>query len=163
MGSDVEQQQLEVAEIFESVQGEGAGVGQPCLFVRLAGCNLQCSWCDTRYAWDWNAFDRDAEARVMSVDQLAEQIHYAVSRRVVLTGGEPLLQEPMLERLLTHLSGDIDLQVETNGSLMPHQPLDGVGQALQQRGGEGEAALPRGLGLAEEHQSSLAQAGGGQR
>ena len=68
MGPDAEEQQLEVSEIFESVQGEGASVGQPCLFVRLAGCNLKCAWCDTRYAWDFGSGECGAQARAMSVE-----------------------------------------------------------------------------------------------
>src|SRR5262249_11150304 len=54
---------LRVSEIFESFQGEGASAGLPAVFVRLANCNLRCTWCDTRYTWDWAAYDYDSEVR----------------------------------------------------------------------------------------------------
>jgi 7-carboxy-7-deazaguanine synthase len=114
---------LELCEVFESIQGEGPGVGLPSVFVRLAGCNLRCCWCDTRYAWDFESAKPEVELRVFDVEQLAERIDAAVARRVVLTGGEPLRQQSALVRLVAHLPADVSLEVETNGTLLPRPEL----------------------------------------
>jgi 7-carboxy-7-deazaguanine synthase len=114
---------LEVCEVYESIQGEGPSVGLPSVFVRLAGCNLRCCWCDTRYAWDLESTDPEVELRVFDVRELAEQVGAAVARRVVLTGGEPLRQQSALVRLVAHLPADLSLEVETNGTFLPQPEL----------------------------------------
>ena len=86
---------LSVNEIFYSIQGESTYAGKPCVFVRLAGCDLRCSWCDTPYAFN--------EGQKMSVDEIARKVGEYGSGLVELTGGEPLLQEgvyALMERLL---------------------------------------------------------------
>ena len=86
---------LSVNEIFYSIQGESTHAGKPCVFVRLSGCDLRCSWCDTSYAFN--------EGRRMSVDDIVRQVGEYGSPLVEVTGGEPLLQEdvyPLMERLL---------------------------------------------------------------
>jgi 7-carboxy-7-deazaguanine synthase len=86
---------LSINEIFYSIQGESTYAGKPCVFVRLAGCDLRCSWCDTSYAF--------AEGRKMSIDDIVRQVGGYGSALVEVTGGEPLLQEdvyPLMERLL---------------------------------------------------------------
>ena len=86
---------LSVNEIFYSIQGESTHAGKPCVFVRLSGCDLRCSWCDTSYAFN--------EGRKMSVDDIVRQVGEYGSPLVEVTGGEPLLQEdvyPLMERLL---------------------------------------------------------------
>jgi 7-carboxy-7-deazaguanine synthase len=86
---------LSVNEIFYSIQGESTFAGKPCVFVRLAGCDLRCSWCDTPYAFN--------EGEKMSVDDVIEKVAQYRSPLVEVTGGEPLLQEdvyPLMERLL---------------------------------------------------------------
>jgi 7-carboxy-7-deazaguanine synthase len=86
---------LSVNEIFYSIQGESTYAGKPCVFVRLAGCDLRCSWCDTAYAFN--------EGRKMSVDDVLQHVDQYGSPLVEVTGGEPLLQEdvyPLMERLL---------------------------------------------------------------
>lgn len=86
---------VQVAEIFKSIQGESSYAGLPCVFVRLTGCNLRCTWCDTEYAF------HGGEA--MSVDRVVERVTALGGGLVEITGGEPLLQKevyPLIERLL---------------------------------------------------------------
>jgi 7-carboxy-7-deazaguanine synthase len=94
---------VRVNEIFESLQGEGPDAGVPATFIRLAGCNLRCAWCDTKYA-----FDNGIE---LSVEEVMSQVR---SKYVVITGGEPLLQEPALRALVDRL--DCNIAIETNGT-----------------------------------------------
>ena len=100
---------MKVNEIFKSIQGESSFQGLPCVFVRLTGCNLRCSWCDTTYAYE--------EGEEMSVDEIIKKVEGYHTPLVEITGGEPLLQEevyPLTKRLL-----DLGYKVliETNGSL----------------------------------------------
>lgn len=87
---------MQVTEIFFSIQGESTFAGQPCVFVRLTGCNLRCDWCDTEYAF--------YGGERMSVDEVLERVKAYPARLVEITGGEPMLQEkevlPLMERLL---------------------------------------------------------------
>src|SRR4051812_33737371 len=87
------------AEIFSSIQGEGFSLGRPSVFVRLAGCNLHCSWCDTPYTWDWSRFDPRSETLKLSLVDVFTQVHAFGIKNVVITGGEPLLQAKDLARL----------------------------------------------------------------
>ena len=101
---------MKIADIFRSLQGEGKNQGKPCLFIRLAGCNLKCRWCDT------------PESRVggmeMSLDSVLEQVWRINPPYVCITGGEPILQTKELEHLLLSLSrrGTL-IDIETNGTL----------------------------------------------
>lgn len=95
-----------VTEIFKSIQGEGTRAGLPCIFVRLTGCNLRCTWCDTAYAFHGGT-RMSVEEVFERVDALAGRRNSTGSRALVplveLTGGEPLLQEevyPLAEKLL---------------------------------------------------------------
>ncbi len=115
--------QLKLSEVFESLQGEGPGAGEPSVFVRLATCNLRCSWCDTRYTWDWQSHDYDAEVRLESVAALSARLNSARTRRLVLTGGEPLLQQRGLVTLLSHIPANVFVEVETNGTVAPRPEL----------------------------------------
>lgn len=114
---------LLLSETFESLQGEGASVGEPCLFVRLATCNLHCTWCDTRYTWDWSAYRYADEVHERSVTDVADLVTASGCRRVVITGGEPLVQTPALDRLLGELPPDLAIEIETNGTLPPSDGL----------------------------------------
>jgi organic radical activating enzyme len=114
---------LKLSEVFESLQGEGPSAGEPCVFVRLATCNLRCSWCDTRYTWDWQSYDYDTEVKLESVSEVSARLSSARTRRLVLTGGEPLLQQPALLELLSHMPGTVFVEVETNGTLAPRPEL----------------------------------------
>ena len=105
-----------ITEIFRSIQGEGTRAGLPCVFVRLTGCNLRCTWCDTAYAFHGGTKMSVGEVQAR-VDELAGR--HADGRTVVptveLTGGEPLLQEeiyPLAEKLLT---AGYTVLVETSG------------------------------------------------
>jgi 7-carboxy-7-deazaguanine synthase len=115
--------ELRVSEFFRSIQGEGASAGEPCVFVRLAHCNLRCQWCDTRYSWDWQAFDYHSEVRVMSIDDAARAVVGSGESRLVITGGEPLLQQANLARLLGRLTPELVVEVETNGTVVPESAL----------------------------------------
>lgn len=115
-------------EIFASLQGEGPSAGRPSVFVRLSRCNLACTWCDTAYTWRFagpGAFERKANQVTLSEDDTAERIRALCQDRLVVTGGEPLLQAPALTRLLTLLSG-MHVEIETNGTVAPPPTLDAL-------------------------------------
>jgi 7-carboxy-7-deazaguanine synthase len=114
---------LKLSEIFESLQGEGLNLGKPCLFVRLALCNLHCTWCDTKYTWDFERFEYEREVTLTPLADVAQRIAAARSRHVVITGGEPLLQQAALSALCSLLARDIFLEIETNGTIEPRSEL----------------------------------------
>jgi len=100
---------LSVTEIFRSIQGESTFAGLPCTFVRLSGCNLRCSYCDTTYAYE--------SGEQLSIDQILDRVTSLGSDLVEVTGGEPLLQTdtPALLNRLSPVCSCVLL--ETNGSL----------------------------------------------
>lgn len=112
-----------LSEIFRSIQGEGPRTGRQALFVRLAGCNLACVWCDTQYAWNWDTFDRRSESRRVTVAELVDDVLAHTDcdvSLVVVTGGEPMLQQEGLSLFLRQLRAarpDVCCQVETNGTM----------------------------------------------
>jgi 7-carboxy-7-deazaguanine synthase len=105
-----------ITEIFKSIQGEGTRAGLPCIFVRLTGCNLRCTWCDTAYAFHGGqkvTLD-EVKERVESLNRRSDGSAAGISL-VELTGGEPLLQEeiyPLAERLL---AAGYTVMIETSG------------------------------------------------
>jgi 7-carboxy-7-deazaguanine synthase len=114
---------LHISEVFSSVQGEGPSAGQPCLFVRLAHCNLRCQWCDTRYSWDFQRYRFKDEVTVEVTEALAARILESAPPRLVITGGEPLIQGRELERLIALLPDSLTIEIETNGTLAPSATL----------------------------------------
>jgi len=120
-------------EIFASLQGEGPSAGKPCAFVRLSRCNLACQWCDTAYTWRFTGdnrphragldFDRAANQLTLGEDDVALRILALGKPRLVITGGEPLLQAAALARMLAILPS-LWVEVETNGTVAPHPALD---------------------------------------
>jgi 7-carboxy-7-deazaguanine synthase len=106
---------LRVSEIFASIQGETSFVGLPFSFVRLAGCNLRCRYCDTTYAYD--------DGEEFPLDEVVSRVTFFGIRRVTVTGGEPLLQEEAPELVTALLDLDHTVLVETNGTV-PISRLD---------------------------------------
>ena len=125
-------------EIFASLQGEGPSAGKPCAFVRLSRCNLACQWCDTAYTWRFTGdnrphranetYEREANQVTLGEDEVARRIASLGQPRLVVTGGEPLLQAPALARMLALLPHEIAVEVETNGTVAPPPALDGLVQ-----------------------------------
>jgi len=102
---------LQVCEVFYSIQGESARAGCPCVFVRLAGCNLHCSYCDTLYA------RTGGEER--SVDEIVAAVGMYPCRLVEITGGEPLVQKQTPRLVSGLLNTGYCVLLETNGTLVP--------------------------------------------
>ena len=103
------EQRLRVTEIFHSIQGESTHAGRPCLFIRLTGCPLRCTWCDTDYAFYGGAD--------MPIDEVMSRVHAYDCRLVEITGGEPLHQaaaRPLIQRLCTD---GFEVLVETSGAI----------------------------------------------
>lgn len=99
-----------VSEIFRSLQGEGKNQGRPCTFIRLAGCNLRCAWCDTPYALKGG--------EEMSVGQVLDRVWLLRGTYICITGGEPLLQRAEVIELLKKFKlHGYSVEIETNGSL----------------------------------------------
>lgn len=124
-------------EIFSSLQGEGPSAGMPVTFVRLSRCNLACVWCDTAYTWHFTGdatkfgrshrsdptYDRRANQVTLPVAEVAERIAGHGQKRLVVTGGEPLLQAAALAELL-ELLPDMVVEIETNGTTRAPPRLD---------------------------------------
>ncbi|NOU86763.1 radical SAM protein [Paenibacillus sp. LMG 31460] len=106
---------IPMVEIFETVEGEGTRAGFPTVFVRLFGCNLRCTWCDTKYSYP------PAEAEnVMTIAEIISKVETYHSRHICLTGGEPLLygeKSLALIEALAELEQVDDLHIETNGAI----------------------------------------------
>lgn len=135
-------------EIFSSIQGEGASAGVASTFVRLATCNLRCTWCDTAYTWDWSRFDRAEQTIEMRVEAIAQDVVARAPRNVVITGGEPLIQRRQLLPLVALLKdAGMRIEIETNGTIAPGELSDSIDQwnvspKLRHAGNEGLDRLP---------------------
>ena len=110
-----------IIEIYKSVQGESSFAGMPCIFVRLAGCNLRCSWCDSEYTF--------TGGRKMLLDEVMDEVKMLAPVKLIeITGGEPMLQEreivPLMDRLL---SDGYEVLIETSGE----RPLAAVPKAVR--------------------------------
>ncbi|WP_410662027.1 7-carboxy-7-deazaguanine synthase QueE [Amycolatopsis sp. lyj-84] len=114
---------LVVSEVFgPTIQGEGPTTGRRASFVRLGGCNLSCSWCDTAYTWDSSRYDLRAELRRLPVDAIAARALAGSPGLVIISGGEPLMHQhqPGWTVLLDTLTdAGADIEVETNGTIAP--------------------------------------------
>jgi len=100
---------VKVCEIFTSIQGESSYAGMPCTFIRMTGCNLRCSYCDTKYAYN--------EGRELSEEDIIGEVkRYGISL-VEITGGEPLLQKEVFHLIKKLLDEKYKVLIETNGSM----------------------------------------------
>lgn len=143
-------------EIFHSLQGEGINQGVPSIFIRSSLCNLHCRWCDTDYTWNWEGtpwpHERDSEPGYqkfsrenyiveMSIGEIVKLLTRIPCHNIILTGGEPLLQDTAWLALMTRLTGlhnhasqpppppharqpRYRFEVETNGTLVPSEGFD---------------------------------------
>lgn len=102
-----------ISEIFHSIQGEGELTGMPSVFVRVSGCNLRCTWCDSPYA-SWSPQGVD-----MTVDEVLQQVLAFHCRHVVLTGGEPLLMRGIHQLAARLTEAAIHVTIETAGTIPP--------------------------------------------
>lgn len=101
-----------VVETFLSIYGEGAHAGELAFFIRLHGCNLKCSWCDTTYSWNNEIYE------ILSLEDILKRLEESGAERVTLTGGEPLIHEG-IDKLVEGLCSKkkTKVQIETNGSI----------------------------------------------
>lgn len=129
-------------EIFHSLQGEGPCAGRPSVFIRLSLCNLSCVWCDTDYTWNWEGtafrhrrdgepgyakFSKEREILHLTPAEIAERATFFPCRSVVITGGEPLVQQALLPPLLERLrAAGCTIDFETNGTVAPSPAVNGL-------------------------------------
>lgn len=131
-------------EIFHSIQGEGKNLGKPSVFIRLSLCNLYCKWCDTDYTWNWagtpyahnndavpgyQKFDKDEMMAVLNDEEIAQIVKDYKCNNLVITGGEPLVQQKSLISLLQLLRADnpaYHIEYETNGTFTPLPEVDAL-------------------------------------
>lgn len=107
----MEDRMYKVNEIFVSIDGEGIRTGLPTVFIRLYGCNLKCSYCDTRYSCE------NREYKLMSLMDILEKVLSYGVPRVTLTGGEPLIHEGVKDLINSLVANDIEVNIETNGAV----------------------------------------------
>jgi len=121
---------LVVSEAFgPSLQGEGPSIGRLCGFVRLGRCNQECVWCDEAQTWDWSRYDPKVELSEQPVDEVMAKLDGMGVEMVVITGGEPLLQQRALEPLLAQIKQRRwRVEIETAGTLRWDLPLELVDQ-----------------------------------
>lgn len=107
----MEDRMYKVNEIFSSIDGEGIRTGLSAVFIRLYGCNLKCSYCDTRYSCE------NREYTLMSLMDILEKVLSYNIPRVTLTGGEPLIQPGVKDLINSLVANDIEVNIETNGAV----------------------------------------------
>ena len=114
---------MKVIEIFDSIDGEGLRTGQTASFIRLAGCNLRCTYCDTLYALFGE--DEPCEYTEMSVDEVFDAVNKSF-KRITLTGGEPLLHDEAVELCERLADAGCEVNIETNGAVDIEAFLDKI-------------------------------------
>lgn len=110
-----------LCEVFgPTLQGEGPSAGQRAIFVRLADCNLVCNSCDTKYSWDWENNVRAEQTELVLVDDVVNKVLEHDVQLLIVTGGEPLLQQKQLTRLAAAVTATgRRVEIETNGTIAP--------------------------------------------
>lgn len=124
-------------EIFYTIQGEGKNIGKPSVFIRTSLCNLHCVWCDTDYTWNWEGtpfetttnekFSKEEYIINLSPSEIVQEVEKYDCKQVVLTGGEPFMQqEGFVEvmALLKRKDTNYSFEIETNGTLQPTPAFD---------------------------------------
>ncbi len=114
---------MKIVEIFDSIDGEGLRTGQTAAFIRLAGCNLRCTYCDTLYALFGE--DEPCEYTEMSVDEVFDTVNKSF-KRITLTGGEPLLHTEAAELCNRLADAGCEVNIETNGAVDIESFLDKI-------------------------------------
>ena len=114
---------MKISEIFSSIQGEGIHAGKPSVFLRTALCNLKCVWCDTKYTWDWDNYDYSKEVHELPIEKVIEKIKQFEPKHLVITGGEPLIQQSDIASLLSKLGADYFVEVETDCTIIPNSDM----------------------------------------
>lgn len=109
-------------QVFFTLQGEGKSIGKPAVFLRLHMCNLSCSWCDTKYTWDKSSREYWQESQNWSYGPVLKEVKKYGSKRLVITGGEPLLQQGAITEFIS-LIPEWDIEIETNGTIAPNRQL----------------------------------------
>lgn len=110
---------MKISEIFYSFEGEGLEIGKPEVFVRLAGCNLRCHWCDTKYAFK--------NASEITLQEIRSEINQYPCKNVSITGGEPLLQQQEINELIKKLKKlGYWIQINTNGTIFNREIFESV-------------------------------------
>lgn len=152
--SETRQIKLRITEIFGSIQGETSRSGLPTVFVRLTGCPLRCSWCDTEYAFQGGA--------LRTLDDILAEVASHGLHHVCVTGGEPLAQKPCLDLLVALCDAGYSVSLETSGALDISEVDPRVSRIMDLKApGSGEAARNRAenlplLGRADEVKFVLA-------
>ena len=114
---------MKISEVFSSIQGEGIHAGKPSVFLRTALCNLKCVWCDTKYTWDWDNYDYSKEVHELPIEKVIEKIKQFEPKHIVITGGEPLIQQNDIASLLSKLGADYFVEVETDCTIIPNSAM----------------------------------------
>jgi 7-carboxy-7-deazaguanine synthase len=116
-----ETDQIPISEIFLSVQGEGVNTGVPSVFLRTYFCNLSCTWCDSKYTWlNQEKSKPGVDYKPMTTETVIQKIISFGQKHLVVTGGEPLLQQKLLTKVLSRLKEEgFYIEVETNGTIVP--------------------------------------------
>lgn len=108
---------LFITDIFQSIQGEGPKLGTPSIFLRLGMCNLQCTWCDTPYTWKEGQTDYKEKSFSEIIQEITTLCKEKKITNLVITGGEPLLQQKNIAKLLADPAlANMEIEFETNGS-----------------------------------------------
>ena len=124
---------LRISEIFHSIQGEADSVGWPTVFVRLTGCPLRCTWCDTAYAFEGGGW--------RTLDEILAEVGGYGARHICVTGGEPLAQKRCLDLLVQLCDAGYEVSLETSGALDISQVDPRVRRVMDLKApGSGESA-----------------------
>lgn len=115
---------MKVVEIFKSIDGEGKRAGLPTTFIRLYGCNLHCSYCDTRYGCE------DANFQIMSIPEIMDKVYELGVKSITITGGEPLIHSGIQNLIKMLIKEGFWVNVETNGSVPLVMPEPTVNRNL---------------------------------